>query len=54
MLSLREPGLELAGTGRSGDEERVIVVGGKERLAVRWRQEVEIGTGKGRGDGGKL
>lgn len=43
-MDLRDPGPELQGTGRGGEEERVIVAvlreGKQQRLEVRWRRDV--------------
>ena len=43
-LGLDKPGLELKGSGRRGDEERVVLVefgkGGPRRVEVAWRKEV--------------
>ncbi|MCJ1403850.1 hypothetical protein MMC11_007073 [Xylographa trunciseda] len=43
-LGLDKPGLELKGSGRRGDEERVVLVefgrGGPRRVEVAWRKDV--------------
>ncbi|MCJ1281015.1 hypothetical protein MMC26_000333 [Xylographa opegraphella] len=44
VLGLSKPGLELEGSGRRGDEERVVLVefgkGGPRRVEVAWRADV--------------
>lgn len=44
VLGLDKPGLELEGSGRRGDEERVVLVefrkDGPRKVEVRWRREV--------------
>lgn len=50
-MDLRDPGPELQGTGRSGDEDRVIVAvpqaGNNYRLEVRWRRDILGGRNRG-------
>lgn len=58
VLTLHEPGPELAGTHRKGDAERVMVAvgpkGKKLRWEVRWKSEVLLPVDTDRSGGGKL
>lgn len=58
VLGLDKPGPELAGSGRGGDRERVVLVefakGGPRRVEVRGREEVlRIKRAAEREEGGK-
>ena len=57
-LSLDKPGLELEGSGRKGDDERVVLVQfgkeGPKRLEVAWKKDILEQERQSRGPKEKL
>lgn len=45
VLDLQRPGLELQGSGRKGERDRVVILGfrkeGPRKVEVKWRREGE-------------